>query len=161
MWGATSPLGPAGASAPISIHAPRVGSDVVLGAAARRYRISIHAPRVGSDEHTSKQQQTNPRFQSTLPVWGATLSGVLALWLVRFQSTLPVWGATANRGVLPTLGAISIHAPRVGSDSTPARKSPAQQIFQSTLPVWGATASGPQQDQPQNISIHAPRVGSD
>ena len=55
-----------------------------------------------------------------------------------FQSTLPVWGATAfPDGLLPhTL--ISIHAPRVGSDSMPI-------AFRARLV----------------ISIHAPRVGSD
>ncbi len=37
-----------------------------------------------------------------------------------FQSTLPVWGATANVGVNKPRSAISIHAPRVGSDSTAA-----------------------------------------
>ena len=34
---------------PISIHAPRVGSDVFLFGLLRHIEISIHAPRVGSD----------------------------------------------------------------------------------------------------------------
>ena len=33
----------------ISIHAPRVGSDVVRRCSCRARGISIHAPRVGSD----------------------------------------------------------------------------------------------------------------
>ena len=78
-----------------------------------------------------------------------------------FQSTLPVWGATAERWQVRLVYAISIHAPRVGSDrpyvGTPAKtthfnpRSPcgerqamrtqarAEAVFQSTLPVWGAT----------------------
>ena len=59
------------------------------------------------------------KFQSTLPVWGATgISAGLAL-AEAFQSTLPVWGATDIRVVVVVGYAISIHAPRVGSDPSP------------------------------------------
>ena len=57
------------------------------------------------------------RFQSTLPVRGATHDYFTsALPAPQFQSTLPVRGATTfnlriDNGVL-----ISIHAPRKGSD---------------------------------------------
>ena len=56
-------------------------------------------------------------FQSTLPVWGATLYRVCPLDRLRFQSTLPVWGATCGRLSAIKEVIISIHAPRVGSDS--------------------------------------------
>ena len=123
-------------------------------------------------------------FQSTLPVWGATICMIFPIMQLsdfnphspcgerryarpgvqepdRFQSTLPVWGATSGRAA--------------------AEKS---SRFQSTLPVWGATR--PKNHAPQNffdfnphspcgerrqehfiqkrnnvISIHTPRVGSD
>ena len=57
----------------ISIHAPRVGSDLrpppsQPGAGG----ISIHAPRVGSDRKTDTTAIPAGKFQSTLPVWGAT-----------------------------------------------------------------------------------------
>ena len=55
-----------------------------------------------------------------------------------FQSTLPVWRATRTGGWMPPGRAISIHAPRVGSDKI--------------VPVSHAAPA---------ISIHAPRVGSD
>ena len=55
-----------------------------------------------------------------------------------FQSTLPVWGATVMYGISCLSGTISIHAPRVGSDSL--RRSEMLAL------KW--------------ISIHAPRVGS-
>ena len=56
------------------------------------------------------------KFQSTLPVWGATILMTKRLGSLIFQSTLPVWGATLLRiGCSPILE------------------------FQSTLPVWGAT----------------------
>ena len=102
--------------------------------------ISIHAPRGGSDGGRSRQESVtrgyfNPRspwgerlllhpiddkrrvFQSTLPVGGATRDRVTIRKSVLFQSTLPVGGATAKacQGILNR--AISIHAPRGGSDS--------------------------------------------
>ena len=101
-------------------------------------RISIHAPRVGSDLRMSKlgtlQRNFNPRspcgerhvwifpfrphfkFQSTLPVWGATSPAKMISEPFLFQSTLPVWGATAAACADAVLALISIHAPRVGSD---------------------------------------------
>ncbi len=56
-----------------------------------------------------------------------------------FQSTLPVWGATVMRNCLSLPDVISIHAPRVGSDQAMATKAGMNGLFQSTLPVWGAT----------------------
>ena len=56
--------------------------------------ISIHAPRVGSDPERKLDCYAPVLFQSTLPVWGATMR----CWSVAV--TMP----------------ISIHAPRVGSD---------------------------------------------
>ena len=38
------------------------------------------------------------------------------VFAVRFQSTLPVWGATLRLAVITQMYYISIHAPRVGSD---------------------------------------------
>ncbi len=124
--------------------------------------ISIHAPRVGSDVAVDKLELTETKFQSTLPVWGAT------------------------RYILSLEGdrVISIHAPRVGSDDGAPIESGQLLGFQSTLPVWGATAIYSRQAatwtdfNPRSpcgerlcwigvgadiafISIHAPRVGSD
>ena len=56
---------------------------------------------------------------------------------------------------------ISIHAPRVGSDSCLFARPPKTGQFQSTLPVWGATATEVHHIKHADISIHAPRVGSD
>ena len=146
-------------------------------------------------------------FQSTLPVWGATtfLPGMRKPSLyfnprspcgerlnaqtkdnpnLRFQSTLPVWGATlptltrpAPRAIsihAPRVGSdriaidgkqltikISIHAPRVGSDDILIWRQRDWKLFQSTLPVWGATLFSDIKRILFDISIHAPRVGSD
>ena len=40
-------------------------------------------------------------FQSTRPVWGATLQNAVTSPIQVFQSTRPVWGATANLTILP------------------------------------------------------------
>ena len=56
----------------ISIHAPREGSDRGAGRLALAVPISIHAPREGSDRWTSTSRMAYSRFQSTLPVRGAT-----------------------------------------------------------------------------------------
>ena len=83
----------------------------------RQILISIHAPRVGSDVIARRFMKCTTAFQSTLPVWGATCysTGLISAETL-FQSTLPVWGATRKSRVLPRPLRISIHAPRVGSD---------------------------------------------
>ena len=102
----------------ISIHAPRVGRDSArpcrltavvyfnprapCGARrccdvtpATRDCISIHAPRVGRDTTTWFFLCSSRLFQSTRPVWGATLTDICLCTIgTIFQSTRPVWGAT-------------------------------------------------------------------
>ena len=160
MWGATDLLDCLGAGHVISIHAPRVGSDCIHGILRLFCIISIHAPRVGSDENCSGSERSrcdfNPRspcgerrpvrsqllsryyFNPRSPC-GERLKQLLALVPVTaFQSTLPVWGATYSLIINNFFRDISIHAPRVGSDTT--------LYLNGTL---------------SKISIHAPRVGSD
>ena len=80
----------------ISIHAPREGSDVLAKVGeGHRIRISIHAPREGSDPPWQKTRPKRPKFLSTLPARGATYFCCL----------------------LDGAEAISIHAPREGSDT--------------------------------------------
>ena len=74
VWGATLSLSRLHGIAGISIHAPRVGSDDIINALIEQGVISIHAPRVGSDQRRTVQLNYAVLFQSTLPVWGATLS---------------------------------------------------------------------------------------
>ena len=57
----------------ISIHAPRAGSDAGYDPDVIQARaISIHAPRAGSDAGCFLPERQVSRFQSTLPVRGAT-----------------------------------------------------------------------------------------
>ena len=79
----------------------------------------------------------------------------------RFQSTLPVGGATLHKDINLFRLQISIHAPRGGSDLRKNIASPAARLFQSTLPVGGATWCFDVSCCQEVISIHAPRGGSD
>ena len=123
-------------------------------------------------------------FQSTLPARGATSHRAVRAGLgIQFQSTLPARGATSGRRSCRHQGAISIHAPRTGSDSAPAFAPDAAEhfnprsphgerpeddiedsrlwVFQSTLPARGATRLLTFWTTSGQISIHAPRTGSD
>ena len=141
VWGATRLETGLEALTVISIHAPRVGSDV-FHKLALKINVNFN-PRSPCGERLIIPMiwTSNNRFQSTLPVWGATLTALrkrlinnyfnprspcgerprqplrIAV-LIAFQSTLPVWGATCQSG----------------------QTCAATLAFQSTLPVWGATA---------------------
>ena len=126
---------------PISIHAPRTGSD---GGVPERHRaplnfnprsphgerpqeyaasvteteISIHAPRTGSDTSTPSSARSKSNFNPRSP-HGERL-----------------YARAARHGK----AAISIHAPRTGSDMAKRGESRGRHAFQSTLPARGATA---------------------
>ena len=130
----------------ISIHAPRTGSDrrshqrrtsrrrfqstLPARGATRRPNIvlcakpdiSIHAPRTGSDALEKIGTKPADSFQSTLPARGATRhDGRRRTSAAAFQSTLPARGATCTLADVVRGTAISIHAPRTGSDFLPPR----------------------------------------
>ena len=98
--------------------------------------ISIHAPREGSDKPgASAPHGAGLRFQSTLPVRGATSKGLVsAMDEAEFQSTLPVRGATYRAIHCRQFDGISIHAPREGSDETAAGDGEAQVHFNPRSP---------------------------
>ena len=123
--------------------------------------ISIHAPRVGSDIKSPQKIGNHLDFNPRSPC-GERQKLWKDCWQDwKFQSTLPVWGATQPKQAYDQETQISIHAPRVGSDVTIKAVFNGQNGFQSTLPVWGATAILEGDCSPSDISIHAPRVGSD
>ena len=123
----------------ISIHAPRTGSDDAVErfyALSPAFQSTLPArgatPTCVAVSSATPFQSTLPargatlsrrpdsrtsRFQSTLPARGATCLNDRRIKNVKFQSTLPARGAT-RRGALDERGrrAISIHAPRTGSD---------------------------------------------
>ena len=135
--------------------------------------ISIHAPRMGSDVTSDFQSFNIFVFQSTpphgerhlcflLPFWGIHnfnprsphgerqgLTSLIPLQrhilkahrkqAVKFQSTLPAWGATPVR--FPALRQFPYFNPRSSHGERRIRRWNRDlfQGFQSTLPAWGAT----------------------
>ena len=118
---------------------PGWGATISQALVDARQRISIHAPRMGSDLPSMVGEPCPVRFQSTLHGWGATFSHDIINTPYQFQSTLPGWGATTTslRGRIGRQNfnprspdgerlarhgrphrpiVISIHAPRMGSD---------------------------------------------
>ena len=140
--GATDPLTNVAISCgSISIHAPRTGSDW----AKRWTACGLHGnfnPRSPHGErriHTSAHLQANSKFQSTLPARGATTKHMA------HRRKFPYFNPRSPHGERPIVrvgdaisNAISIHAPRTGSDAIDA--------------VYCHVG---------NISIHAPSTGSD
>ena len=147
--------------------------------------ITIHAPREGSDAGSASESTEAPAFLSTLPARGATWAEAAAAARERpFLSTLPARGATGvqqgvvgaqvlisihapregSDGVLmypPSRQKISIHAPREGSDGLSAHPTHAAAHFYPRSPR-GERPHAPSKPFPQSgISIHAPREGSD
>ena len=119
----------------ISIHAPRAGSDISFSflltgkiyfnprspCGERQfcivyvgvlYEISIHAPRAGSDRVLAQMEAEEQKFQSTLPVRGAT---------------------SFDRGE-DFAASISIHAPRAGSDPRRTAARVARENFNPRSP---------------------------
>ena len=146
---------------PISIHAPRAGSDIaarhivprddvfqstlpVRGATQssntgwRNRPISIHAPRAGSDTRAKTLQSCCRYFNPRSPCGERRFAVLTHHRKDIFQSTLPVRGATSLGKVFPCVD-----------------------VFQSTLPVRGATQRAATEHNDEYISIHAPRAGSD
>ena len=56
----------------ISIHTPLAGSDHRPPQRSRRTHISIHTPLAGSDTTSTPKFELRVKFQSTLPLRGAT-----------------------------------------------------------------------------------------
>ena len=123
----------------ISIHAPRVGCDVIDGAidginvdfnprtpgGVRHWilttytitlSITIHAPRVGCDLIGGLKMGGSPISIHAPRVGCDTASALQYAWLI-----------------------ISIHAPRVGCDAGNPYPADNSYQFQSTHPGWGAT----------------------
>ena len=103
---------------PISIHAPRTGSDESVFRGDSYYK--DFNPRSPHGERRSGRDGllVGKEFQSTLPARGATSDR----WQLyhnckAFQSTLPARGATRASSHLRRGLPISIHAPRTGSDN--------------------------------------------
>ena len=123
----------------ISIHAPHAGSDSILKVTCQViFNFNPRSP-CGERHHYHDCYRQKYKFQSTLPMRGATFLPSCLVWILSFQSTLPMRGATVGVPV-PAINAdfnprspcgerlehykekvaflISIHAPHAGSDGS-------------------------------------------
>ena len=168
----------------ISIHAPRMGSDLRLAPYGHAPLISIHAPRMGSDAY--------PKVRTI--IFDISIHAPRMGSDIRFPSC--VWGGHdfnprspdgERRPSFNFLGGFRAYFnPRSPDGERPLadkENETAQAVFQSTLPGWGATcpldailismrfqstlpgwgATNPisLREIHARISIHAPRMGSD
>ena len=139
-WGATNAMRAADAVGYISIHAPRMGSDMELLDSRILVRISIHAPRMGSDRTLLCERHRIPRISIHAPRMGSDAGRCPAIRVVtHFNPRSPDGERPLEITVSAKDKTISIHAPRMGSDALP-------HLLRDPL---------------DRISIHAPRMGSD
>ena len=101
-------------------------------------------------------------FQSTLPVRGATARtrSVCSVWYY-FNPRSPCGERRRTVWVQHTEIAISIHAPRAGSDPHPGSCGYLGRLISIHAPRAGSDLMGGFQEADSCISIHAPRAGSD
>ena len=137
----------------------------------------------GATPPMTRNSSAASRFQSTLPMRGATrhffirypltrnfnphspcgerLAGTLDEWAAKvFQSTLPMRGATFFRVCGRNYHGFQSTLPMRGATRRrrhPQKPSP----FQSTLPMRGATPDFLRAILTKEISIHTPHAGSD
>ena len=145
--------------------------------------VSIHAPHTGRDHGRGTSLGGGGSFNPRAPCGARPNINSFAFAYVLFQSTRPVWGATLGYEVEADECDVSIHAPRVGRDCVLDAASSTSRCFnprapcgarlwglflypyfdkfQSTRPVWGATLLTSVTYLPISVSIHAPRVGRD
>jgi len=161
-WGATAACARLARLLQISIHAPRVGSDVVVyGMVMRFVDFNPRSPR-GERHSSSANKVVHGKFQSTLPAWGATVrarawdvSAPISIHAPRVGSDVELFR------VRLAFRRISIHAPRVGSDGGVSRFHGSEVNFNPRSPRGERRCCHCSCGCGQVISIHAPRVGSD
>ena len=161
-WGATCALLQPSLPPVVSIHAPRVGRDLLEKLGFKCGDVSIHAPRVGRDRTQSCVLSHGLQFQSTRPAWGATF--------VRRRGFVDTWSFNprAPRGARPILAlagivapSVSIHAPRVGRDPKQLRAMCRVLRVSIHAPRVGRDLDAYIDKAYPEVSIHAPRVGRD
>ena len=100
-------------------------------------------------------------FNSRTPCGVRHLERLFPLLAVEFQFTHPVWGATEWCLYPASVPDVSIHAPRVGCDSTASSILSTSCSFNSRTPCGVRPQRHADRRVRVRVSIHAPRVGCD
>ena len=141
---------------------PARGATHLCGRDPEHHPISIHAPREGSDVNRSASLSRRSSFLSTLPARGATTPDE---WTVTTPPNFYPRSPRGERRQAPIHSRASLYPflstlpARGATDLLPYISEIVQ--FLSTLPARGATVGLPQIFGFCQISIHAPREGSD
>ena len=142
-------------------HSPCGERPIIMPQSAFMRRISIHTPHAGSD-FSATRTDPPPCISIHTPHAGSDLwEWMILTRMWKFQSTLPMRGATGDLEGDLTGVTISIHTPHAGSDKIYGNHDRCSSQFQSTLPMRGATHKNPSAFQFCDISIHTPHAGSD
>ena len=162
MWGATpGSTGKTACRQCISIHAPRVGSDQTLARSEYPHRNFNPRSPCGERRRSRPVCDVRRNFNPRSPCGERLPLTTPSAYSTKFQSTLPVWGATRSAACRWCGRSISIHAPRVGSDWPAIHLGGAQGYFNPRSPCGERPSFANLFHALLSISIHAPRVGSD
>ena len=125
--------------------------------------ISIHAPRVGSDYLGLVATDENFRFQSTLPVWGATGNNIAGASDARDFNPRSPCGERPVIAVLIVFGKMNFNprSPCGERRCEPLDAAAGDADFNPRSPCGERPNLCPRCAGRISISIHAPRVGSD
>ncbi len=162
MRGATHVRRAGGEARRISIHAPHAGCDrLCRSPAARKLNFNPRTP-CGVRPRLDRQGQTEPVFQSTHPMRGAT-QGHRRL---RGRHAISIHAPHAGcdpiiEGVPDEQDLISIHAPHAGCDSSPTAGWRSATYFNPRTPCGVRQAGYKILMHVHDISIHAPHAGCD
>ena len=146
----------------ISIHAPRAGSDrLFLPSTFCRPYFNPRSPCGERQPKSGQDGRGLTYFNPRSPCGERQIEPGMKFRANKFQSTLPVRGATlhSRRKARKTIN-FNPRSP-CGERLNHAHNPNTRAAFQSTLPVRGATRSRLMAAWSQTISIHAPRAGSD
>ena len=123
--------------------------------------ISIHTPHAGSDPLPSSVPLSHPYFNPHSPCGERLRPPEFYINFFRFQSTLPMRGATFTPPKASGVAAdFNPHSP-CGERLCHSAGHDLIKIFQSTLPMRGATMFWQFARNALVISIHTPHAGSD
>jgi len=121
----------------VEIHAPRVGGDPWPRPPRPAYKHFNPRPPCGGRPLSTPDRWRCWHFNPRPPCGGRLAQARLIQELEVFQSTPPVWGATLRLPDLPARPDISIHAPRVGGDNINGVMAVLQRHFNPRPPCGG------------------------
>ena len=122
--------------------------------------ISIHAPLTGSDRYFNAAVWSHLHFNPRSPYGERPPITPHGASSSRFQSTLPLRGATMTKTTQNPKEYISIHAPLTGSDRLREMHRTIKRNFNPRSP-YGERQVYTTYENQRTISIHAPLTGSD